>query len=87
MALGADGTDGAEKVGHGRDNQEAKTDERGCLQAARGKVCITGLDGLIEADNLLMNLRAHPADQEVSVRRHESEYNSWPILYLPIGLR
>src|SRR5437879_12870459 len=64
MALGADGTDGAEKIGHGQDNQEAKTDERGCLQAARGKVCITGLDGLIEADNLLMNLRAHPADQE-----------------------
>ena len=59
----------------------------GAFRPLEAKVCITGLDGLIEADNLLMNLRAHPADQEVSVRRHESEYNSWPILYLPIGLR
>ena len=76
------------KLATGRTTRKPRRMSEGAFRPLEAKSASPGLlDGLIEADNLLMNLRAHPADQEVSVRRHESEYNSWPILYLPIGLR
>jgi hypothetical protein len=67
--------------------KKAQTDERGRLESAAGEVRMRRLDTIVEADDLMMNLRADTADEPVAKRRHLAKQDRRAWLGLSIRLR
>ncbi len=86
MALRGYRTDRAEETACREYRKEAQPNERGGLERAEREVGIAGLDGVVEADDLLSELRADPANEKITAWRHRSENNGRPVLDPPVGL-
>ena len=86
MTLGGNRTDRPEKAACWEYREEAQPDERGGLQRAGSEVGVVGLDGIVEANNLLSELRTDPAHEKITVWRHRSEKDRRPVLDPPVGL-
>ena len=69
MAFRRDGAYGSDEAADRKHDQKAQPDQRCRLQAAGGKVRVSGPDGFVEADNLLVELGAYTTDQEIAMGR------------------
>ena len=68
-------------------DKKAQTDERRRLESAAGEVRMRRLNKVVEADDLMMNLRADTADEPVAKRRHLAKQDRRALLGLSIRLR
>ncbi len=87
MAFRRDGTYGSDEAAHRKHDEKAQPDKRSRLQAAGRKVGVSRADGFVEADNLLVQLSAHAADQEIAVGPHQAQGDGRTIFDLPVRLR
>ena len=83
----ADAPDRPDKVRRGQHHEESKSDERRLLQSAIDEVGIARSDDLVEADDLLVNLGANPADEQVAILWHDPQDYRRTILDPAVGLR
>ena len=83
----ADGSDRPDEVRRGQHHEESKSDDRRVFQSAIDEVGIARSDGLVEADDLLVNLGANPADEQVAVLWHDPKDHRRTVLDLTVGLR
>jgi len=87
VTLGRDRTDHPQQSRRRQYGKKAQTDERRRLESAAGEVRMRRLNKVVEADDLMMNLRADTADEPVAKRRHLAKQDRRALLGLSIRLR
>ena len=73
MTRGRDRTNGADDLTAGKNRQESQPHQRTSPQAAGLEILVCIGDHFVKSFDLPIQLCAHAADEEVSVRRHFSE--------------
>jgi hypothetical protein len=84
--FGSDRTDGSEKAAGREDHQKTEPDERSSLESAGGEIAIARLDNVVKAPDLVLKLRADPADEKIAMWRHRPEDDRRPVFHLPVSL-
>ncbi|MHB1344130.1 MAG: hypothetical protein ACYCX3_07200 [Thermoleophilia bacterium] len=86
VTVGRDCADHPQQSLRRQDGKETKAAERRRLESAAGKIRMRRLDNVVEADDLMVKLRADSADKPVAERRHLAKQDRRTQLGLPIHL-
>jgi hypothetical protein len=83
----ADGPDRPYEVRRRQNREKSKSDDGRVLQSAGDEVRIARSDGVVEAGDFLLNLRADPAHEQVAVLGRDPQNHRGAVLDLAISLR
>jgi len=87
MTLARNGTDCSQKAAYRKDRQETQSNQRTLFEAACFEIGMGWLNDLVEISNLLAQLSADAAYEQIAEAGHPSQHHRRTILAASIRLR